>query len=124
MIKNFENFVNENEAVCEGKLLDNILAGLDAGFSGFKANKNVQKAAEEEMDLIMSGNTEVSDKVKMTTLVKQLLERSAWLANDFSWEKLLENPSQIEYMDAKLERIEDIISKMKELLHNVENVKE
>ena len=37
MIKNFENFVNEG-------FLDNVLAGIDAGISGYKANRRAEQA--------------------------------------------------------------------------------
>ena len=115
MIKNFENFVNENETVNEG-FLDNVISGIGAGIGAFKASKNAERAADEEIKNILSGSTEISDDVKMSVLVKQLVMRSAWLANKYSWEHLLEDPKNVEKMNKKINRIEEVLSKMKELL--------
>lgn len=110
MIKNYDDFVNEG-------FLSNVMSGIDAGIGAFKASRNVEKAADEEMKRALSGeNTEYSDEMKMTLFVKQLVERAALLADGFSWEKIVENASEAEYMNQRIEKIETILSNMKELL--------
>ena len=110
MIKNYDDFVNEG-------FLSNVMSGIDAGIGAFKASRNVEKAADEEMKRALNGDdTEYSDEMKMTLLVKQLVERAAWLADGFSWERIAENPTEVEYIDHRIEKIETILSKMKELL--------
>ena len=109
MIKNFENFVNEG-------FLDNVMSGIGAGIGAFKASRNAEQAADEEIKNILSGSTEVSSDMQMTVLVKQLVMRSAWLANKYSWESLEENPVNIDHMNKRIEHIEEVLSKMKELM--------
>ena len=110
MIKNYDEFVNEG-------FLQNVISGIDAGIGAFKANRNAEKAADEEMQLALNGKTsEYSDKAKMTILVKQLVERAAWLADGFSWEKMMEDTNEIDYMEHRIETIEMLLSKMRELL--------
>lgn len=117
MIKNFENFVNEG-------FLDSIAAGLGAGIGAFKANRNAEKAADDEMRAILNGDAdEISDKVKMNALVKQLVERSAWLADGYSWETLTNEPGKpkpgiynAKGVMIKIKRIEEILSGMKVIL--------
>ena len=110
MIKSYENFVNEG-------FLDNVISGIDAGIGAFKASRNAEKAADEEIKRALNGGgSEYSDEMKMTLLVKQLVERSAWLADSFSWERILETPNEAEYMETRIDKIETLLSEMKELL--------
>lgn len=115
MIKNFENFVNES-------FIENVLDGIDAGIGAFKASRNAEKAADEELKNILNGyDGEISNKVKMTVLVKQLVERSALLADRFSYETIEQggvdgNNIELDRMELRIERIEQIISEFKELL--------
>ena len=109
MIKNFENFVNEG-------FLENVMSGIGAGIGAFKASRNAEQAADEEIKNILGGSTEVSSDVQLTVLVKQLVMRSAWLANKYSWESLEEDPKNIDRMNIRIERIEEVLSKMKELM--------
>lgn len=117
MIKSYENFVNgTTEEVNEG-FLHNVLSGIDAGIGAFKADRNAEKAADVEIKRALNGGgSEYSDEMKMTLLVKQLVERSAWLADSFSWERILETPNEAEYMENRIDKIETILSEMKELL--------
>jgi hypothetical protein len=110
MIKNYDEFVNEG-------FLQNVLSGIDAGIGAFKANRNAEKAADEEMKDALNGkSSEYSDETKMTILVKQLVERAAWLADGFSWKKMMENTNEVVYMEHRIEKIETLLSKMKEIL--------
>lgn len=118
MIKNFENFVNEG-------FLDSVFAGIDAGIGAFKANRSAEKAADAELLDILDGRAgEFSNKVKLTALVKQLVEKSAYLADGFSYDKLGDGAyDDLDNMVARMERIETIISEMKEILTEDFNVK-
>ena len=128
MIKNFENFVNDSEAVNEG-FLDNVLAGLDAGIGAFKASRNAEKAADAELSDILNGRSdEFSNKVKMTALVKQLVERSAILADGFSYDKLAaggvdDERFDLDVMLTRMEKIDEVISGLKALMIEDFNVK-
>jgi hypothetical protein len=121
MIKNFESFVNNSESVNEG-FLENIVAGIDAGIGAFKANRNAEKAADKELSDILNGRSdEFSNKVKMTALVKQLVERSAMLADGFSYDKIMEGSEdnesyELDLMMARMEKIDEIISGLKSLM--------
>ncbi len=128
MIKKFENFVNDSEAVNEG-FLDNVMAGIDAGIGAFKASRNAEKAADEELSDILNGRSdEFSNKVKMTALVKQLVERSAILADGFSYDKLADggvdnDRFDLDVMLARMEKIDEVISGLKALMTEDFNVK-
>lgn len=128
MIKKFENFVNDSEAVNEG-FLDNVMAGIDAGIGAFKASRNAEKAADEELSDILNGRSdEFSNKVKMTALVKQLVERSAILADGFSYDKLADggvdnDRFDLDVMLARMEKIDEVISGLKALMIEDFNVK-
>jgi hypothetical protein len=114
MIKNFENFVNEG-------FIDNVFAGIDAGIGAFKANKNAEKVADEEMQRVLDGGEgEANNEVKLTVLVKQLVMKSALLADKYSWDYLVEKPNSAKYMGVKIEELEEILSKMKEILMSFE----
>lgn len=121
MIKKFENFVNDSEAVNEG-FLDNVMAGIDAGIGAFKASRNAEKAADAELSDILGGRSdEFSTKVKMTALVKQLVERSAILADGFSYDKFVGVKSDdyqyaLDVMLARMEKIDDVIANLKALM--------
>ena len=66
---------------------------------------------------LKDGGTELSDEARMKIFVKQLVERSALLADSFSWEKLMDEDSEeVDSMEYRIEMIEDILSKMKEIL--------
>ena len=122
MIKNFENFVNEG-------FIDNILNGIDAGIGAFKASRNAERAADEELSDILSGRSdEFSNKVKMTALVKQLVERSAILADRFSYDKLTEgginnDRYDLDLMVSRMEKIDEVIYNLKALMTEDFNVK-
>jgi hypothetical protein len=110
MIKNYDEFVNEG-------FLSNVISGIDAGIGAFKASRNAEKAADDEMKMALNGkSSEYSDETKMTILVKQLVERAAWLADGFSWEKMMEDTNEVEIMEHRIEKIEILLSKMRELL--------
>lgn len=128
MIKKFENFVNDSEVVNEG-FLDNIMAGIDAGIGAFKASRNAEKAADAELSDILNGRSdEFSNKVKMTALVKQLVERSAILADGFSYDKLAaggvdSDNFDLDVMLVRMEKIDEVISGLKALMIEDFNVK-
>lgn len=128
MIKKFENFVNDSEIVNEG-FLDNVMAGIDAGIGAFKASRNAEKAADEELSDILNGRSdEFSNKVKMTALVKQLVERTAILADGFSYDKLADggidnDRYDLDVMLTRMEKIDNVISNLKALMIEDFNVK-
>jgi hypothetical protein len=110
MIKNYDEFINE-------VFFQNVISGIDAGIGAFKASRNVEKAADEEMQRALTdGRSEYTDETKMIILVKQLVERSALLADRFSWKNMLDDTSELNYMEHRIEKIEELLSKMKELL--------
>jgi hypothetical protein len=115
MIKNFENFVNEG-------FIENVMNGIDAGIGAFKASRNAERAADEELSDILSGRSdEFSNKVKMTALVKQLVERSAILADRFSYDKLEEgginnDRYDLDLMISRMEKIDEVIYNLKALM--------
>ena len=113
MIKNFESFVNEG-------FLDSIAAGIDAGIGAFKANRSAEKAADEDLKHILNGKSEVaSDKTKMHVLIKQLVERSAWFADGFSWDDITNGDAGMHAVGLhlrRIERLEGILSEMKTIL--------
>jgi hypothetical protein len=127
MIKNFESFVNDSNTVNGGEtvnegFLDNVMSGIEAGIGAFKANRNAEKAADEELSDILNGRSgEFSNKVKMTALVKQLVERSAMLADGFSYDKIMEDGEanesyELDLMLVRMEKIDEIISGLKALM--------
>ena len=128
MIKKFENFVNDSEIVNEG-FLDNVMAGIDAGIGAFKTSRNAEKAADEELSDILNGRSdEFSNKVKMTALVKQLVERTAILADGFSYDKLADggidnDRYDLDVMLTRMEKIDNVISNLKALMIEDFNVK-
>ena len=123
MIKNFESFVNDSntvngsETVNEG-FLDNVMTGIEAGIGAFKASKGAEQAADEEIKRVLNGATETGDDTQMSILVKQLVVKSAILADGYSWEKLCEKPEvNGGVMRNKIEMLEEILAKMKLILN-------
>lgn len=124
MIKKFENFVNDSntvngsETVNEG-FLDNVMTGIEAGIGAFKASKGAEKAADDEIKRVLNGATETGDDTQMTILVKQLVVKSAMLADGYSWEKLCDKPEvNGGHMRNKIEMLEEILAKMKLILNS------
>ena len=106
MIKNYEDFVNEG-------IVNNVMSGIDAGISAFRANKKAEKVADIEVENVLRGKEHVGREAQLTVLIRQLLERSAWLSDLFSYEDLMKKP---DYLDSRVDRLEQIISRIKELL--------
>jgi hypothetical protein len=110
MIKKFENFVNEG-------FLDNVLAGIDAGISGYKANRRAEQAAEDELNDILKGTSEVSVKAQMSVLMNRLLMRIVTLARNF------ENDGKHNtkgYISQRLDSMEEIMDRLRELSRSIE----
>ena len=126
MIKDFESFINgENIDVNEG-LVRNFIDAIDAGIQGFKLSRNSEKAVEDEAERMLSGKKEAATKTVMSILVKRLVEQSVWVAREYSWEKLFDKTAALgglDYVDNKLEKIEEIISKMREIMIGIEHGK-
>lgn len=112
MIKNFESFVNDSESINEG-FIDNILAGLESGISGYKANKSANDAVEVEAGNILRGESEVGVKTQLAVLVSRLIRKSAMFANKFSEGRVASN---LDLSIADVEMLEEMIVKIKELL--------
>lgn len=110
MIKKFENFVNEG-------FLDNVLAGIDAGIGGYKANRRAEQAAEAELEDIMRGESKVNVETQMSVLLNRLLMRVVTLARDF------ENDGKHNtegYISQKLDSMEEIMKKLRKLSKSIE----
>lgn len=110
MIKNFENFVNEG-------FLDNVLAGIDAGIGGYKANRRAEQAAEDELRDIMRGESEVNVKTQMSVLMNRLLMRVVTLARNFENDGKRNSET---YISQRLDSMEQIMNKLRELSKSIE----
>lgn len=104
----FDEFVNEG-------FVNDILSGIDTGIKGYKASRNAKKPDDYELDRILTGDKDVDEKTQLSILLKQLLERSAWLAGDFKYDEINVD-GRNEITIRRLVRIEEIINKIKELL--------
>jgi hypothetical protein len=112
MIKNFENFVNDSETINEG-FIDNILAGLESGISGYRANRRANDEVDKETMNILRGESEVSVTTQLAVLVSKLIRRSAMFADRFSEGKVINN---LDLSIADVEMLEEMLAKIKELL--------
>ena len=110
MIKNYEDFVNEG---FKG-FLDSVISGIETGISGYKTVRKANAAVKDEAGRILtSGDENVSEETQLSVLMKKLITRVAWLVDDFS---TVEGNTNYYYYISQLERIEEIISRSKELL--------
>lgn len=110
MIKNYEDFVNEGFR----GFLDSVLTGIETGVSGYKTVRKANTAVEAEAERILaSGDENVSEETQLSVLMKKLITRVAWLVDDFS---TVEGNTNYYHYISQLERIEEIISRSKELL--------
>jgi hypothetical protein len=112
MIKNFENFVNDSETINEG-FIDNILAGLESGISGYRAKRRANDEVDKETMNILRGESEVSVTTQLAVLVSKLIRRSAMFADRFSEGKVINN---LDLSIADVEMLEEMLAKIKELL--------
>lgn len=110
MIKNFENFVNEG-------FLDNVFAGIDAGISGYKANRRAEQAAEDELKDIMRGESDVNIETQMSVLMNRLLMRVVSLARNFENDGKRNTET---YISQRLDSMEQIMNRLRELSKSVE----
>lgn len=110
MIKKFENFVNEG-------FLDNVLAGIDAGIGGYKANRRAEQAAEAELEDIMRGESKVNIETQMSVLLNRLLMRVVTLARNFENDG---NHNTEGYISQKLDSMEEIMKKLRKLSKSIE----
>ncbi len=127
MIKNFDEFVNGNEQITEGKFFDNILSGIEAGITAFKSNKHMNKAIEKDnekltVSKLLSDTKEYDKNTQLAILVDGLLNRAVWLAEYFTKERPegTDENTVNKSMNFKIEKIETILSAMKELLKEQE----
>lgn len=112
MIKNFENFVNDSETINEG-FIDNILAGIESGISGYKANRHANDEVDRETMKILRGESEVSVGTQLAVLVSKLIRKSARFADKFSENKI---GSDVNLAMNDIEMMEEMIDRIKELL--------
>lgn len=110
MIKKFENFVNEG-------FLDNVFAGIDAGISGYKANRRAEQAAEDELKDIMRGESDVNIETQMSVLMNRLLMRVVSLARNFENDGKRNTET---YISQRLDSMEQIMNRLRELSKSVE----
>ncbi len=122
MIKNFEEFVGCETAVNEGfkGFLNSIIAGIETGVSGYKTVRKADAAVEAEAKRILdSGEENVSEETQMSVLMKKLITRAAILADAFTSEDETIIITKGYYLQ-KIENIEKITARMKELLKSEE----
>ena len=117
MIKNFDEFVNGNEQITEGRFFDNILHSLSAGITAFKSGSHMEKSIKKDNDeititKILDGGS-YDDDTKLAILVDGLLARAVWFAEYYIDNQ--ESGVSNERVENYLERIEGIISKIREL---------
>lgn len=117
MIKNFDEFVNGNEQITEGRFFDNIIHGLSAGITAFKSGRHMEKSIKKDNDeititKILDGGS-YDDDTKLAILVDGLLARAVWFAEYYTDNQ--EYGVSNERVESYLEHIEDIISKIREL---------
>jgi hypothetical protein len=127
MIKNFDEFVNGNEQITEGKFFDNVISGIEAGVAAFKTNRNMKKAIEKDNEKLtvskLLGDTKEYDKnTQLAILVDGLLSRAVWFAEYFTKKRPegTDEKTVNETMNFKIEKIETILAAMKELLKEQE----
>jgi hypothetical protein len=112
MIKNYEEFVNEGFKF-KG-FLDSVITGIETGISGYKTVRKADAAVEAEAKKILaSGNKNVSEETQMSILFRKLITSVAILADNFTSED--ERITKDAYLQ-KVENIEKITARMKELL--------
>lgn len=117
MIKNFDEFVNGSEQITEGKFIDNIMHSIAAGIAAFKSGRHMEKSIKKDNDeitmtKILDGGS-YDDDTKLAILVDGLLARAVWFAEYYTDNQ--ESGVTGERVEGYLERIENIISKIKEL---------
>ena len=127
MIKNFDEFVNGNEQITEGKFFDNVISGIEAGIAAFKTNRHMNKAKEKDnekltVSKLLDNNKEHDRNTQLAILVDGLLNRTVWLAEYFTKERPegTDEKTVNEHMNYKIEKLETILSAMKELLKEQE----
>lgn len=116
MIKNFDEFVNGNEQITEGRFFDNIMHSLEAGIAAFKSGRHMEKSIKKDNDeitmtKILDGGS-YDDDTKLAILVDGLLARAVWFAEYYTDNQ--ESGVSNERIEMYMERIENIISKIKE----------
>ncbi len=110
MIKNYEDFVNEGFR----GFLDSVITGIETGVSGYKSVRKASAAVESEAERILkSGDEVVSEETQLSVLMKKLIVRVASLVDNFS---SVEDNTNYYYYITQLEKIEELISRSKELL--------
>jgi hypothetical protein len=117
MIKNFDEFVNGNEQITEGRFIDNIMHSLAAGIAAFKSGRHMEKSIKKDNDeitmtKILDGGS-YDDDTKLAILVDGLLARAVWLAEYYTDNQ--ETGLNNDLVESYMERIENIISKIREL---------
>ena len=110
MIKNYEDFVNEGFR----GFLDSVITGIETGVSGYKSVRKANAAVESEAERILkSGDEIVSEETQLSVLMRKLIVRVASLVDNFS---SVEDNTNYYYYITQLEKIEELISRSKELL--------
>ena len=110
MIKNYEDFVNEGFR----GFLDSVITGIETGVSGYKSVRKASDAVESEAERILkSGDEIVSEETQLSVLMRKLIVRVASLVDNFA---TVEDNTNYYYYITQLEKIEELISRSKELL--------
>jgi methionine synthase II (cobalamin-independent) len=127
MIKNFDEFVNGNEQITEGKFFDNVISGIEAGVAAFKAKKHMNKEIENDnekltVSKLLDDTKEYDKDTQLAVLVDGLLNRAVMLAEFFTRKRPEGTDTEHvhEYMNYKIEKLETILAAMKELLKKQE----
>ena len=127
MIKNFDEFVNGNEQITEGKFFDNLIGGIEAGIAAFKTSRHMNKTKEKDSEnltasKLLDNNKEHDRNTQLAILVDGLLTRAVLLADYFTKERPegTDEKTVNETMGFKIEKVEKILDAMKELLKEQE----
>jgi hypothetical protein len=127
MIKNFDEFVNGNEQITEGRFFDTVIGGIEAGIAAFKSKRRMDKEIEKDSESLtvsklLSDTKEYDKDTQLAILVDGLLSRSVWFADYFTKKRPegTDEKTVHETMTFKIEKIETILAAMKELLKEQE----
>ena len=72
MIKNFENFINDNKPVNES-FLDAVFASISDGVNSFKAQRKQDSAIDREAMRISHGTSKVGVDTQLAVAVRELM---------------------------------------------------
>lgn len=112
MIKNFENFINDNKPVNES-FLDAVFASISDGVNSFKAQRKQDSAIDREAMRISHGTSKVGVDTQLAVAVRELMTTVSLFAEHFVDGKF---SADVKDGMQEVKHIELYIEKIKELL--------